>query len=789
VSTDIESTISVFEVKSGQKVIQFINAHTTTSHGLKSVEITATCFVEKKTRLITGASDGTLKIWNFNNGQILRTMETEDNVEVTCIVFAKQCIFAAGWNKKVTVYVDGVDNEAVDPLTKVWPRKHNEDIISMTAHEGLHLLVTGSYDGEMIVWNYDTGYLLFRLDATKSRFPITVWSMMALKEMNQLESGKRLLDSQDNRQKSKVRSHQSLPVKQHRGEAGVGSAGKQHRGTKDKKLKKSDDHSSGSGSAARAAVGSAASSASAISPESGAGRGEPTGKSGIILPQLPKSITRGNSQVAELNPNGRPHSESIQSRMKNLKFEENQEAKSHLRSARCSKISACSNLKEDGSNTLPGQDNSHTCATVSIGIEEAASDTSLHVDSDKYNNSIEKLIFLTKREQSRSTATILAADSGGWIRGWSTHPQGGLVGQFRACYTEGAAVSCATTNESETMLFMGDSSGHVQIWDIEGWCEEGRKIRCSMEDDHDTLAQHPFFARFPFLLSIAKLRWKKYENGMMEVPEHLAPWETLVLPLRLNCWLAHSKGIVAIQFIDEKELVVTGSVFGTLRLWTIMGSFIGAFGQDKIIPWEIPESVKAPSEDEILEEVDPTDSWGSLVTPTNSQVQAAAEAKKEKTANRITTSRKVQSELIRIASSLSLRVYNQGSCPYWKYAKNIILIWCVRFAGTKVEDTHKHVEVETLDWDWRGVTPTSNVLGRTYHPVQRYKEPLDFNKLVRMQGQQLSVYHCVPLISTNAEKEEKPATPQCVMARQAEKDREAEILGGRKQMIKLPPIQ
>ena len=92
--------------------------------------------------------------------------------------------------------------------------------------------------------------------------------------------------------------------------------------------------------------------------------------------QLPYSYTAG-----------RPHSESIQSRMKNLKFEENQEAKSHLRSARCSKISgkglclgvsyrvegkaqqrtslyfmanhlystACSNLKEDGSNTLPGQ--------------------------------------------------------------------------------------------------------------------------------------------------------------------------------------------------------------------------------------------------------------------------------------------------------------------------------------------------------------------------------------------------------------------------------------------------
>ena len=40
------------------------------------------------------------------------------------------------------------------------------------------------------------------------------------------------------------------------------------------------------------------------------------------------------------------------------------------------------------------------------------------------------------------------------------------------------------------------SSGHVQIWDIDGWCEEGRKMRCSMDDDHDTLAQHPFFLRY-----------------------------------------------------------------------------------------------------------------------------------------------------------------------------------------------------------------------------------------------------------------------------------------------------
>ena len=48
-----------------------------------------------------------------------------------------------------------------------------------------------------------------------------------------------------------------------------------------------------------------------------------------------------------------------------------------------------------------------------------------------------------------------------------------------------------------------------------------------------------------------------------------------------------------------KELVVTASIFGTIRLWTVMGSFIGAFGQERSIPWDIPELVKAPSEEKI----------------------------------------------------------------------------------------------------------------------------------------------------------------------------------------------
>jgi len=371
------------------------------------------------------------------------------------------------------------------------------------------------------------------------------------------------------------------------------------------------------------------------------------------------------------------------------------------------------------------------------------------------------------------------------------------VGQFRVAYKEGNAIHCMTASQDGTLLILGDSSGHVHIWDIDGWCEEGKTMH-SMADPQEKLVNHRFFIRFPFLLSIAKLRWKMYDPHASSIPEHLAAFETLKVPLRLNCWLGHVAACVAVQYIDEKELVVSSSNFGTVRLWTVMGSFIGAFGQDVNLPWEIPEMVKAPSETKIESEADPVDSWGSLITLTDSQVELKAAAQKDKindTRRHISAARKVGHELIKIASSLSLRVYNQGACPYWKYAKNIILIWCVRFAGHKVDESHKNVEVAKLGWDWPGVPARSDILGKTYRPIPRYKEPLDFNKLVSIDEGQVAVYHCVPLIPTSLNKEDRPDTPLCVKRHQAELARERKILGGAvapvskpKRTIKLPPI-
>lgn len=67
--------VCVWSLENGEKIIQFANAH-------GDSEITAMTFDQSKRRLITGARDGSVKLWNFNNGCCLRAIEPLDDEEV-----------------------------------------------------------------------------------------------------------------------------------------------------------------------------------------------------------------------------------------------------------------------------------------------------------------------------------------------------------------------------------------------------------------------------------------------------------------------------------------------------------------------------------------------------------------------------------------------------------------------------------------------------------------------------------------------------------------------------------
>ena len=59
----------------GEKTIQFSHCHGT-------MEITAMAFDITLRRLITGGRDGSIKIWNFNNGACLSVLENKFRAEV-----------------------------------------------------------------------------------------------------------------------------------------------------------------------------------------------------------------------------------------------------------------------------------------------------------------------------------------------------------------------------------------------------------------------------------------------------------------------------------------------------------------------------------------------------------------------------------------------------------------------------------------------------------------------------------------------------------------------------------
>ncbi|XP_060529171.1 WD repeat-containing protein on Y chromosome [Cylas formicarius] len=175
VTCGLDSYVITWNPWDGRRLLVIKDAHTRMLHGeLMNVEITAASFDPGYQRLVTGAHDGTLKIWNFNTGMCLRHMEIEAWCEVKCVIWVKSRILAMGWNRRVTEFAD--TGEAVGPegaFSKNWDLRHSEDISSgaVTVPE---TLATSSYAGELLFWRLETGqpYKKFNVSNPTERIKI-----------------------------------------------------------------------------------------------------------------------------------------------------------------------------------------------------------------------------------------------------------------------------------------------------------------------------------------------------------------------------------------------------------------------------------------------------------------------------------------------------------------------------------------------------------------------------------------------------------------------------------------
>ncbi|CAF0817430.1 unnamed protein product [Adineta ricciae] len=171
ISADEHSTINIWNIATGEKIMHILNAHMTQydEYNEHAIEITAMCFDEAKRRLITGAHDGSLALWNFNNGHNLYRI-TSNSIhakEITALLHENERLFVAGWSKRIRVFHLGksVVIRQVDEFRSL----HTDDILSMSIV--MNILATASYDGDIILWTIETGMPFMRLNASEDVKP------------------------------------------------------------------------------------------------------------------------------------------------------------------------------------------------------------------------------------------------------------------------------------------------------------------------------------------------------------------------------------------------------------------------------------------------------------------------------------------------------------------------------------------------------------------------------------------------------------------------------------------
>ncbi|XP_045930731.1 WD repeat-containing protein 49-like isoform X2 [Micropterus dolomieu] len=157
VSSDSASTVICWLADTGQKVKQFHRCH-------GNAEISTMALDGTQTRLFTAGTDGEVKVWDFN-GRCLHRMNAGLGraVEISQVLLLKRSILVMGWERMLTVFrLHSFSQPFVEPSEWKGGVQHRSDVLC-AAFQPPQTLVTGSYDGEIMVWNSSTEKALRKL--------------------------------------------------------------------------------------------------------------------------------------------------------------------------------------------------------------------------------------------------------------------------------------------------------------------------------------------------------------------------------------------------------------------------------------------------------------------------------------------------------------------------------------------------------------------------------------------------------------------------------------------------
>ncbi|XP_028813763.1 WD repeat-containing protein on Y chromosome isoform X2 [Denticeps clupeoides] len=172
------SSLAMWDIRTGSKILEMRNTHGEAAITCLALDTTQRLLVTGasngtiKTEIITGASNGTIKVWNLLNGHNLHKLEAVSDTEVTGVICnPDNHLLAVGWSRQIAQYHITDPNETYVRAEMPWKasQQHQGDILAVDHCPLRGLLATGSFDGEIIIWDLDNQRPVVRLANSKSK--------------------------------------------------------------------------------------------------------------------------------------------------------------------------------------------------------------------------------------------------------------------------------------------------------------------------------------------------------------------------------------------------------------------------------------------------------------------------------------------------------------------------------------------------------------------------------------------------------------------------------------------
>ncbi len=151
----LDGSVYMWLIESGQRIKSLNQLHG------PGTELSCMEFDDHFTKIYTAGNDGNVSIWDFNGFCVNNLVTSEgQNSEISQVLLLKRRVIAVGWKKSIEVFRENeFKNQNVSSSNWEGKEAHTEDILCCAVMTVAPLLLaTGSFDGEIVIWNSSTEF-------------------------------------------------------------------------------------------------------------------------------------------------------------------------------------------------------------------------------------------------------------------------------------------------------------------------------------------------------------------------------------------------------------------------------------------------------------------------------------------------------------------------------------------------------------------------------------------------------------------------------------------------------